>query len=184
MDNRDKTVAKALVPIWVATALKREGLTLAEIFDLSKIKGVLSREDLAVLHCINQNPSNFLGVEDLGGWLRKQWAATDAVLLEELEKTLELYQGLKEPRLYAGSTAATGSCDESDACTAFEIVKTESVTGVNPSLIVIIRDGAFGTGSTQLQADLRRAFLKSLYDLLDVRELAHDPVFAKFVKDL
>lgn len=181
MNKRDVKVAKALTPAWVVTALKRSQMPLNTLFDLSKLKELVSREDLAVIYCMNQNASSFLGIEDFGSWLKKQWAATDAPLLNELEKTLELYPGLKEPRLYAASTTATGGDIESGACTAFEIAKTDSIADTTASLVVVIHPGAFGEGRTELQADLRRAYLSALYDFLPTRQLAQDPVFGKFL---
>lgn len=175
-------IARVFIPSWVKTALTRENIHLNTIFNLVELKNKLSREDLAVVYCMNTMPSVFLGTQEFGGCLKKAWAESDPAFLDELEKTLELYLGLKEPRLNTDSTVATGDNQTSALTGAFEIIKTDPVAGAKPTICIIIKANAFKQNDPDQQKALRSAFLTELYDFLDIEDLAEDPVFSKQVE--
>jgi hypothetical protein len=184
-----------LVPHWIIKQLARSKLPLNTVLNLDKLKTVCSQEDLAILLDLNQNPHPIFGVPYIGMGLLRFWADYFPEAFRKVQEVLPLYKGKCDARLYVAAAeqkpdsappvAAGGTTPGLDACTAFDIQEMESGLDTTSVLFVIVYPGYFGgPQSTEVQQQLRRAYLQQSYVFLNFSEIARDSVFMQYLLKL
>ena len=174
-----------LVPYWIAKQINRNNLPYNIVFDLVKLSTICSKEDLAIMLCLNINPiysSQFLGTAEFASGIYGFWDRfinNDTKKLRDLEPLVE-YKIIE--RLYSDSVNNVLS---SEYPNPFEIKSIDSVVGDDHALMIIIYPGHFGGSSTrQIQKQLVREYLKQSYVFSEYDAVARDPLYLQYVRSL
>ena len=173
-----------LVPYWIAKQINRYNLSYNIIFDLVKLSNICSKEDLAIMLCLNINPiysSQFLGTTALASSICGIWDTVGS----DIKKLLEL-EPLIESRIMERLSVDSGNnIPSSEYPNPFEIRSIDSEVGDDHALMIIIYPGHFGGSSTrQIQKQLVREYLKQSYVFSEYDAVARDPLYLQYVRSL
>ena len=173
-----------LVPYWIAKQINRNNLSYNIIFDLAKLSTICSKEDLAIMLCLNFNPntsSHFLGTAALATNLYGVWGkkVNDTKKLRELEP-LVISKIMERLSAISGNNTLS-----SEYPNPFEIRSIDSDVDDDHALMIIIYPGHFGGPTTrQIQKNLVREYLKQSYVFSEYDAVAKDPLFLQYVRSL
>ena len=180
-----------LVPFWVIKQLRRHGLPLNTVLNLPELAKVCSQEDMAVTYMLNQNPSAVFGnnpATHISMGLSGYWTTRSYNAFQSLSAVLPLYEGRLESRLFGDMLDMSNqSVDQPDdlAGKAFEVFEVESGFDTTGAIFLVIHPGYFGgANSKKAQQQIVRAYLKQSYVFCEYHEVAGDPIFSQYLRNL
>jgi hypothetical protein len=175
-----------VTPQWVIKQMRRCGLVLTDILNMSKMRDVCSLEDLGNLVDLNENMAPFFGVGYSFNPLRMHW---ESKYYEDFQKLLlakEAFQSNVLERLLHSDTGVPIAYNEDLAGVAFDLQFLPPVDNKDDAIVLVgISPGYFGNNvSHVVQKQLLEAYLKQSYVFSQFSELAEDPFFYQYVLNL
>lgn len=176
-----------LVPYWIIKQLQRNSLPFNTVLKLPKLLEVCSQEDIAVMLKLNLDAAPVFGAPVFCPGLSNYWANNSLNAYNRIQDVLPLYEGRLEARLFGSHDASTPPVENIDdlADKAFEVFEVDSGIDTTGVILIVIHPGYFGgENSQQAQKQVARAYLKQSYVFCGYHDVAKDPVFAQYVRNL
>lgn len=165
-----------IIPYWIKNILERNKLPLTTVFDVVKLRSIVSAEDLVLTALLNKNTLPLFGIQKDLYSLYLRWNATPeaAFIFTQLQELQPLHiEGLEE-RLFNEKNV------DANYPKAFEIKDIDPDT-----FLMIIYPGYFGGKEAQShQSHLVSTYLKLWYGYSNYDSMAQDVLFGQYLKQL
>lgn len=167
-----------LIPSWIADTLKRHGMSMGDILNFSKIKPVLSMNDLLSLEATQRFFEQVTGVREsqsiLYEWISTANDVDKLYITSQLEPLSadQFQRDTVQQRLFTESDSAPVNA------TPFEVVPLADL-----ALGVIVTPGAFaGMKAHEHHLTVLRTVLKQLYVYEKHSPVAASPLYLRYLE--
>jgi hypothetical protein len=171
-----------IVPHWVESQLSNAGLTLPDLYDLSKIKTILSQEDLSQIHFANSFTGLFFGVTVFNG-LTDIWSSQDSTLVKTLTGLPSYSLPRFMERLKGNQVPIWMSCVEGNP--PFRVWShAQGIDPVKSKIYLILHPGSEATmEGKEMRTDILKEICEASYVFCSFSDLARSQIYRRYVLD-
>lgn len=174
-----ENISVILVPFWIEKALKRNNFSLRSILNYDTLVGIMSKEDLSEMLCL-QHLENVDVLQYFNGYLLSSWERTidncDKVELGSTVIPLSHSETIKNQVL--SRLALKANVDNSSNCNpVFKIVDIER----NTFAIVLYEGFIESIGNDSGKLALIEELLKLFYVYCKVEDVANTSLFSTYI---